>query len=68
MKKKALKTLSAAIASTMVVGLAVGCGGNGGAGDKPGNKNATLITPFCTTPEARQALSGGLKRTSVSSI
>lgn len=44
MKKKALKTLSAAIAATMVVGLTVGCGGNGGAGDNPGNKNTTLIT------------------------
>lgn len=45
MKKKALKTLSAAIAATMVVGLTVGCGGNNSTGgNSSDNKNTTLIT------------------------
>ena len=45
MKKKALKTFSAALAATMVVGLTVGCGGdNSTGGNSSDNKNTTLIT------------------------
>lgn len=52
MKKKALKTFSAAIAATLAIGVTTGCNGNIANNNPSENKNATLITVLHNTGSA----------------